>query len=59
MQMKLTQITIHKHQPDIVVKISRKSCDLFEYHRSEELIEYGRKQFKKSLSEYIRVEKDD
>lgn len=52
MQMKLTQITIKEHNPHIVVNISRKSCDLFEYHRSEELIEYGRKQFKKSLRAY-------
>jgi NTE family protein len=52
MQMKLTQITSQQHQPDIVVNISRKSCDLFEYHRSEELMAYGRRQFKKSLAEY-------
>ena len=52
MQMKLTQNTIKEHNPNMVVKISRKSCDLFEYHRSEELIQYGRKQFKKSLKEY-------
>jgi len=52
MQMKLTQNTIKEHNPDIVVNISRKSCDLFEYHRSEELIEYGRKQFLKSLTNY-------
>jgi NTE family protein len=52
MQMKLTQSTIKEYKPHMVVHISRKSCDLFEYHRSEELIEYGRKQFKKSLSDY-------
>lgn len=52
MQMKLTQITIKEHNPDLVVNISKKSCDLFEYHRSEELIQYGRQQFKKALSEY-------
>ena len=52
MQMKLTQHTIKEHNPDMVVNISRKSCDLFEYHRSEELIQYGRQQFQKSLTEY-------
>ncbi len=52
MQMKLTQNTIKEHNPDMVVNISRKSCDLFEYHRSEELIQYGREQFQKSLTEY-------
>jgi NTE family protein len=52
MQMKLTQVAIRDYQPDVVVNISRSSCDLFEFHRSEELIEYGRKQFIKSLKEY-------
>lgn len=52
MQMKLTQVAIKEHNPDLVVNISRKSCDLFEYHRSEELIQYGGQQFKKALSEY-------
>ena len=52
MQMKLTRMTIKEHNPDLVVNISRKSCDLFEYHRSDELINYGRQQFKKCLAEY-------
>ncbi len=51
MQMKLTQIAIEKYKPDILVQISRNACDLFEYHRAEELIEYGRNQFKLSLQE--------
>lgn len=50
MQIKLTQIAIEKHQPDLVVEISKKSCDLFEFHRSEELINYGRKQLEIALS---------
>lgn len=52
MQMKLTQNTIKEYNPHMVVNISRKSCDLFEYHRSEELIQYGREQFQKSLSRF-------
>jgi NTE family protein len=46
MQMKLTQTALEKHKPDILVKISRNSCDIFEFHRAEELIEYGRMQVK-------------
>ncbi len=45
MQMKLAEMAIEKYQPDIMVSISRFSCELFEYYRAEELIEYGRKQF--------------
>lgn len=48
MQMKLTQHAIEKYKPDILVQISKHACDLFEYHRSEEMIEYGRKQFNNS-----------
>lgn len=50
MQMKITKVAIAKYKPDLVVDISRFACDLFEFHRSEELIDYGRKQFLKSLS---------
>jgi NTE family protein len=49
MQVKLTQIAIEKHKPDVVIQISRKACDMFEFHRSEELIEYGRKQCRKAI----------
>lgn len=44
MQMKLTQLAIEHHAPDIVVEVSKESCDIFEFHRAEELIEYGKKQ---------------
>jgi NTE family protein len=46
MQMKLTQYSLEKYKPDILIEISRDACELFEFHRSEEMIEYGRKQFK-------------
>jgi NTE family protein len=46
MQMKLTQYSLEKHKPDILIEISRDACELFGFHRSEEMIEYGRKQFK-------------
>ena len=49
MQIKLTQTAIEKYKPEIVVNISKDSCDIFEYHRDEELIEYGREQMRKRL----------
>ncbi|RLD50266.1 MAG: phospholipase [Bacteroidetes bacterium] len=49
MQAKLTETSIKKHKPDILIQISRNSCDLFEFHRATELIEYGRKQARKEL----------
>jgi NTE family protein len=50
MQMKLTQYSLEKYKPDILIEISRDACELFGFHRSEEMIEYGRKQFKASFS---------
>jgi len=44
MQMKLTQIAIEQNNPDVVISISKDACDIFEFHRAEELINYGRKQ---------------
>lgn len=46
MQMKLTQYSIEKHKPDILIEISRDACEIFGFHRAQEMIEYGRKQFK-------------
>lgn len=46
MQMRLTQFSIEKYKPDILIEISRDACEIFGFHRSVEMIEYGRKQFK-------------
>ena len=45
MQMKLTQFAIEKYKPDVLIEISKDSCEIFGFHRAEEMIEYGRKQF--------------
>ncbi|NOX46625.1 MAG: phospholipase [Chlorobi bacterium] len=49
MQARLTETSIKKYKPDILVQISRDSCDLFEFHRATEMIEYGRRQARKAL----------
>jgi len=51
MQVKLTQLAIKENKPDILIQISKNSCDLFEFHRSEEMIEYGRQQFKLAIKD--------
>ncbi len=50
MQIRLTQTAIETYKPDVVVSISKDACDLFEFHRATELIEFGRKQCRASLS---------
>lgn len=42
---KLTEITIERYQPDILVNISRNAAETFDFHRSEEIIEAGRAAF--------------
>ena len=49
MQMKLTQVAIEKYRPDVLVCISKTSCDMFEFHRAEEMILYGQRQLEAEL----------
>ena len=49
MQDKISDYILDIHKPDVLVKISRDTCGTFEFHRSAELVEHGKKQFKKSL----------
>ena len=48
MQEKLTELTLRIHEPDILIRIPRSSCRTFEFHRSIEMMELGRKAFLKS-----------
>jgi NTE family protein len=52
MQIRLTEIAIKQNKPDILIPISRRSCEIFEFYRSEEMIEYGRRQAVKMLKEF-------
>ena len=54
MQDKLTEIILEKNRPDILVNIPRNIAGTFEFDKAEELIEFGRKEFIKSLKEYKR-----
>lgn len=49
MQDTMTDYTIQQTKPEIVVRISRNTCGTFEFHRSSELIEYGKSEFKRSF----------
>ncbi len=58
MQIKLTQVAIERHKPDLLINISRQSCDMFEFHRAEEMIDYGSKQTIKALGKMDLAVKD-
>ena len=51
LQEKITEIYIHQYNPDIVVNISRYASDTLGFHRSKELIEYGRKEARNVLDQ--------
>ena len=48
----ISTMTIEKYSPDILIQISRESCDIFDFYKAEELVEIGRHAAKKSIEEY-------
>jgi NTE family protein len=52
MTYQITQMSLEKYSPDILVNISRHSCGTFDFYRAEELVEIGRYAAVKSLAEY-------
>lgn len=48
----LSMIAIEKNPPDILIKISRESCGIFDFYKAEELVEMGRDAAKKSIERY-------
>lgn len=54
MQDKISEYIIEHSQPDIVVRISRETCGMFEFYRSKELIEFGKEEFNKSLENALQ-----
>ncbi|MFY0651131.1 MAG: patatin-like phospholipase family protein [Cyclobacteriaceae bacterium] len=52
MQDKMTEFTINKYNPEILVNISKDACSTFEFYRAEELIETGKKAFESAFEKY-------
>ncbi|MEM1136361.1 MAG: patatin-like phospholipase family protein [Bacteroidota bacterium] len=48
-QDKLTDLTLEKHQPDILINVSRDACSTFDFLKGTEIIEIGKKAFKKRI----------
>lgn len=49
MQDKISSNTIEKHTPDILINVSRDACSTFEFYRSKELIEAGKRAYMKAI----------
>jgi len=57
MQNRLTEITVEKYKPDILMSFSRHACGTFEFYKSEEMIEAGRLGMRKCLNEFRSIKK--
>ena len=57
MAYQMTQMSLEKYSPDIVVNISRHSCGTFDFYKAEELVEIGRHAAVKSLAAYKPAKK--
>ncbi len=52
MQESVGREVISKNKPDVMIEIPRNLCSTFEFHRSAELIEFGRLEMQKALDEF-------
>lgn len=50
---KISELTIEKYKPEIVINIASNAAGIFEFYRAKALIEYGREQAEKSIREYL------
>ena len=48
----ISKMTIENYSPDILIQISRESCDIFDFYKAEELVEIGRHAAIKSIEKY-------
>jgi NTE family protein len=54
MTYSLDQLLLQKYSPDILINVSRDSCNTFDYYKAEEMVEIGRYAAIESLKEYQR-----
>ena len=50
MQDKMTALLLEKYPPDLVVGHSRNACGVFDFHKAEEMIAYGRERFQNAYA---------
>ena len=52
MENRIIDLSIEKHQPDMVINVSREVCSMFEFHKAREVIEAGREAAKETLDNF-------
>ena len=48
----LTKNSIELHKPDILIQIPSKTCGIFDFQKSKELIDIGRKEAIKKINNF-------
>jgi NTE family protein len=57
MTYRITQMTLERYSPDILVNVSRESCGTFDFYKAQEMVEIGRHATIKSLEKHKPVTK--
>jgi len=52
MTYRITEMTLERYTPDILVNVSRHTCGTFDFYKAEEMVEIGRNAAIKSLAAY-------
>ncbi len=56
MQNKLSEISLEKYPPHILINISRDACDTLEFYKAQEMIEYGSLSFQEVFNSVIKYD---
>jgi NTE family protein len=52
MSYRITQMSLEKYSPHILIKVSHNSCSMYDFYKAEEMVEIGRHAAIESLKEY-------
>jgi NTE family protein len=52
MENRIIELSIEKHQPDMIINVSREVCGMFEFYKAKEVIEAGRLATKETLDNF-------
>jgi len=46
---KISELTLEKHKPDLLINISRESFSIYDFYKAKEIIREGEKAAKKAI----------
>jgi len=54
MTYQLGRLMLEQYSPDIMIEVSRYTCNTFDFYKAEELVETGRNAAQKSIARYLK-----